>query len=420
MTEAHKHLAKILRMSAKSLFDLDTAMSEITGQKGVINDIDMENRLMVDRTLAKLGLSRSSYAEDVYEALIKELIQLDDKLYNFLGRPNLMKMSSACGKLCDTLLQVFKPPQGLFIKREKVVELLEKYRPENLLNHFGYKTVAELVEKEGFASVVASLRFAQDTPWMHKFFDEAYSTIQKEDFEFREVELKVLDEKWLAIAEKFLKKKYHNVSHLKEFGVIFVIPIKLDIPGETTRLFMLLMHYLHEVPFYSELFKMHFNDPDFSVKFKSLLRGDVPSGALIDGGKSTWRIIQRYIAKDNENDPRLFEPHINPEAEHWFRAEQDLYRLARILGRDHGGTDIDIWTGLDFAGDFFTDKQGQEVLVSFDLIDLIMSLVERARVKYLYHHEEALWNKIFSEYVGRETMNRLINENIIKGFVVLP
>lgn len=419
MHDAYKNISRILRISPQDLVDIDRKMSEVTGQKGVIIDIDKENQLMVDRTLVELGLTRSTTAEDVYETLIHKLMEVDERLYNFLDKPDLLNMSVACGKLCEVVTATFKPPRGLFIKREKVIGLLEKHRPDNLLKYFECNTVAELVEKEGFASVVASLRFAQDTEWMHSFFDSAYSDLTRDDFEDREVEIKVLDEKWLRIAEKFLKKKYHNVSHLKEYGVIFVIPLKIDTPGETLRLFTLLMHYLHEVPFYSGLFRRYFLDADFTDKFKSLLRGDVPSGPMIDGGKVTWRIIQRYIAKDNENDPRLFEPHINPEAEHWFRAEQDLVRLARMLGKDQDVLNINFWTGLDFIGDFFKSKNGTEVLVSFDLIDLIMSLVERARVKYLYHHEEALWNKVFVEYVGRERMNELTEANIIDGFIVL-
>ena len=58
-------------------------------------------------------------------------------------------------------------------------------------------------------------------------------------------------------------------------------------------------------------------------------------------------------------------------------------------------------------------------MVSFDLTDLIMSLVKKGQVKYLYHQQEALWNKIFSEYVGRERMNELIEEDIINGFIKL-
>ena len=149
------------------------------------------------------------------------------------------------------------------------------------------------------------------------------------------------------------------------------------------------------------------------------MRGDVPSGPMLDGGKMTWRIVQRYLAKDNENDPRLFEPHVNPEAEHWYRAERDFGRLGRMMEEEDSKMSFRFWIGLDFVGDYFKDRNGQEQLVGFNYIDLVMSLVKKGHIKYLYHQQEALWNKIFLEYMGRETMNQLIEENIEKGFIEL-
>ncbi|OGN05340.1 MAG: hypothetical protein A3B99_00780 [Candidatus Yanofskybacteria bacterium RIFCSPHIGHO2_02_FULL_44_12b] len=419
MQDSFTKLARILRVSPQLLLDLDKKMTNITGQEGVVDSIVAENRKMVDLTLAELGLDNSAKAEEIYNALIRQVSVVDKNLFDMLGKPDLSKLSMVCGKLCETAFQVFPPPRGLFIKRERVAQLLEKHRPANLMAHFGCKTAQELVDKQGFASVVSALRFVESQEWMHKFFDVAYQELKQEDFEEREVEMKILEPEWLKVAEKFLEKKYHNVSHLKEYGVIFIIPLKIDTPGEMVRMFTLMLHYLHEVPFYASLFRKFFHDSDFVPKFKSLLRGDVPSGPMLDGGRVSWRIVQRYLAKDNENDPRLFEPHVNPEAEHWFKAEGDFGRLSRILGRKDGHLNIGYWTGLDFVGDFFKTRDGQEQLVSFDLIDLSMSLVKRGHIKYLFHHEEALWNKIFSEYMGRETMNRLIEENIVKGFIEL-
>jgi hypothetical protein len=152
---------------------------------------------------------------------------------------------------------------------------------------------------------------------------------------------------------------------------------------------------------------------------KSLLRGDVPAGPMPDHGKIVWRVVQRYLAKDNADDFRLSEPHVSPEAVHWIRAEEDLSRLARILDKEEGQLDIGWWKGLDFVGDFFPGPEGKEVLVSFDLVDLLMSLVQQDQVKYLYHQQEALWNKIFSEYMGREKMDQLIVEHIFDGFIEL-
>ena len=169
---------------------------------------------------------------------------------------------------------------------------------------------------------------------------------------------------------------------------------------------------------FSKLFKKFSVEADFSAKLKSLLRGDVPEGPAPKNG---FRIVQRYLAKDDKNDPRLFEPHINPEAEHWYKAEGDLAKLGSLPGAE--GNTFGYWQGLDFVGDFFpgpaeaSAKVAGGELVSFDLIDLVMSLVKKGEIKYLYHQQEALWNKIFIEYLGREKVNELIEENIIKGFI---
>ena len=419
MLEPYKKLATLLRTTPDILYELDSKMSKITGQDGVMEVVANQNDALVSKTLAELSLTRNSTAEEVYDALINRLVNLDKNLYELLDKPDLSKMSVTCGKLCETATKLFSPPKGMFIKKEKTAELLEKYRPDNLLNHFGYTSVKELLEKEGFASVVSALRFTQSKEWMHEFFDVAYGELKPEDFEERDVELKVLEMKWLAVADKFLEKKYHNISHLKEYGVIFVIPLPIDTVGETIRMFTLIMHYLHEVPFYSDLFRKFMKNSDFIDKFKSLLRGDV-SDKKISGDGPVWRVVQTYLAKDNEQDFRLFEPHVNPEAEHWLKVSEDLGRLSRMLPQEgDGGLSLGYWTGLDYVGDFFKDKNGQEQLVSFDLTDLIMSLVKKGQVKYLYHQQEALWNKIFSEYQGRERMNELVEENIISGFIKL-
>src|SRR3989344_4702282 len=305
MLEPYKKIAAILRTTPDTLFELDQRMGKFTGQDGVVEAIANQNDVLVAKTLSEVGLTRNDSAEKGYAALIQRLVHIDQHLFEILERPDLSKMDRVCGKLCETAMKLYTPPKGLFIKKEKVAELLDKYPPDNMLKHFGYSSVKELLDKEGFASVVSALRFTQSTDWMHKFFDVAYNELAPEDFEERDVELKVLETKWLAVAEKFLEKKSHNISHLKEYGVIFVIPLPIDPAGQTMRMFTLIMHYLHEVPFYSDLFRKFMKDPDFIDKFKSLLRGDV-SDKKIESDRPVWRVVQTYLAKDNEQDFRLF------------------------------------------------------------------------------------------------------------------
>jgi len=246
---------------------------------------------------------------------------------------------------------------------------------------------------------------------MNNKFVPLYDSLKPEYFEEREIEVIVLDDKWLKVAEKFIQKKYHNVSHLKELGVVFIIPLDVDTTGEMLRVFSLVLHYLHEVSFYSELFKKYRKDNDIGKKIVSLIRGDVMERKLTD--ISQWRIVQRYLAKDDPNDFRLFEPHVNPETLHWDKAENNLSQLdAR-----HENLDFTFWKNLNFIGDFFPNKNGED-LVSFNLIDSVMSLVkEKERIKYLYHHQEALWNRLFEEFVGKEKMEELIMNNFEKGFI---
>jgi hypothetical protein len=227
-----------------------------------------------------------------------------------------------------------------------------------------------------------------------------------------------LPEIWAQIAQNFIKHKYHNISHLKELGIIYTIPLSLEISGETMRNFSLIFHYFNEVKFYSDLFEKFAGDANsFAKNLISLLRGDAIDEHLPRPapGKTQWLIIQRYLAKDDENDWRLFEPHISPEALHWERAEKMLVKAGEVL--NNFSADLAFWQNLNWIGDYFGTEAGIDVLVSFNLIDTAMSLVkEKELIKYLYHHQEALWNKIFSEYFGEEKMEELMKENIIKGW----
>src|SRR3989344_757494 len=213
MHDSYIKLARIFRTRPEVLVDFARNMERLTGKKEVIEKLMEENAILVRRTLEELGLGgKECKAEEVYNFLIQRLQHLDEHLYKFLDQQDLSKMAHACGKLCETAIKLARPKPGYFIKQDRAIAMLEKFPPQNLLDHFGYATVAELVEQQGFASVFASLRFAQDNEWMHTFFDKGYADLTADDFEEREVQLKVLEPEWLDVAEKFLKKKYHNVS----------------------------------------------------------------------------------------------------------------------------------------------------------------------------------------------------------------
>lgn len=412
-----------MRVDPKVLLDLEARMNLLTGKSGLLEKVYKENQRRLGEALSTLGLDTGvKLAKEISDALINEVRKLDQRIFKTMGEPNLSENADANEKISKIAFSVhnrdlvkFAPPVGFFLKKEKARDLLEKFPPRNMLEHFGHQNVGELVTKEGFSSVFSALRFSQDDDWMHDFFESAYSDINKSDFERRPVEIKVLEAKWLEVAKKYMKHKLHNVSHLKELGIIFIVPLPDTTDGETLRMFLLILHYLNEVPFYSRLFEKFSQKPDFAQKFKSLLRGDVPEKRINFLEPMTWRIVQRYLAKDDPNDFRLFQPHVNPEADHWFKAIADLDAVSADLFAD---LKIKNWKLLDFVGNFFHGGSGIE-LISLDLIDLAMDLFKKYENKYLYHQQEALWNQIFIEYMGREKMSGLIEENIVNGFINL-
>lgn len=410
---SQEYIARILRAKPETILELDKKMSAISRKTNVLDEIIKENEERINRTLNVLGC-HDYRTENIFRALITKLQKDDRALYKLFKKPS-GTTTAGLKTLFNFALELARIGQLFVLKREKAEEILRKNPPPNIIKALKYKDVEELLKKEDLVEIFAALRFVETNEWMHKTFDETYKNLIADDFEKRDIELRVLSGKWLKVAEKFVGKKYHNISHLKELGIIFVIPLKINSAGETLRLFSLILHYLHEINFYSKLFESHAKEADFGERLISLLKGEVLEDSTTKGGLE-WLIIQRYLAKDNENDPRLFVPHINPEALHWKKAEQGISHL----GKRFKDIDIEMWLDVDWVGGFFKARDGKEKLISFDLVDNIMALVQKEeKIKYLYHHQEALWNHIFEEYMGVENLEKLMIENFNKGIINL-
>ncbi len=419
MKEKCNKLSTTLRTDRHILEAICADLERASGKAGVMEQIVDQNDAIVRDRLDFLGLGRNVGAYDIYDALISKVEADDLKIYDGLHRPNLSVPEEAL-RILYLAESVSGKKKGFFLKKEVARKFLYNEPPRLVMAALGYGTVDAMLAKEDLMEVYCSLRFLESSNWLNEVFFKQYENLTADDFEDRDITSKVLGQKWVAAAEKFTKKKYHNVSHLKEMGVIFVIPVSLGFSGETLRLLSLLNHYFNEIYFYSDLFRMLAGDSEkFSRNLISLLRGDVLERRLPqmlkEAKRSNVLIVQRYLAKDDENDWRLFEPHVNPEAMHWEKAENGIVRVPEVLGDLRDG--LHFWKDLGWVGDYFKDEVGRDILVSFNLVDTVMSLVmEKQMIKYLYHHQEALWNKIFISHLGEDKVLNLIKKNIIRGW----
>lgn len=413
--EAHEKFAKILRTDKDYIGGIEKRFEKVTGKKGVLDSLAEENSSLIRDRMQRLGVSPEVDAKEIYDALISKIESDDQHIYGALNNPNVKSVSD-CQGIGDIAKKIAQPPKGFFIKQEKAVEFLEKQPPKNVMAALGYSSVGAMLQKEDLLSVYSSLRFIEGSDWLNEVFFKQYENLKPEDFEEREVVVKALGEQWRETADTFVQKKKHNISHLKEMGVVFIIPSLLGISGEILRMFVLILHYLHEVPFYSKVFKqISDNRLMFDDNFTSLLRGDVIDRHFPDTDRSLWLVVQRYLAKDDENDWRLFVPHINPEAIHWTKAERNLANVGFAL--DGFGKELLFWENLDWVGDYFKNEVGTDTLVSFNLVDTVMSLVkQKEMIKYLYHHQEAMWNQIFAAYFGWEELEKMSRDYLLQGY----
>lgn len=410
--KAANYLSKILNVSSEFLIDLEAEMIKCTGQSGILNKVVEENEALINKTLNILNVKEKK-AEHV-RLVLREISLLHEKfMLDFL---KIIEGENKFEKAINIARKIAKVGPGIFLKKEIAEKFLLQRPAPNLLRYLNCKNMEEVLVRYDVFEIWSALRFTESNEWMHQTFDEIYKNLSIDDFEKREIQIRVLDEEWRSLGEEFTAKKHHNVSHLKEFGVIFLNPIFENIPGKFLRDFALILHYFHEVSFYSKMFLKYLDYPDFVSKFKSLLRGDVKEIKDVSNlEKSKWLIIQRYLWKENPKDPRLFIQRVSPESMHWARGERDLGLISGVGEK----LDLNLWHNLDWVGGIFED--GQEEVVSFDLEDNVMSAVSFVEGKneyFNYHQREAMWTKIFLEYVGgEENMEQILIDNFFNGEV---
>lgn len=405
-------IAKILKMPKKGFVELVVALERVTGKLNVIEDIFLENERIVGEKLDMLNISHRASAQDVYDALVSKVEADDLKVLELIGHASLRGHAASVAVVDFVKSAYGGPRRGFFLKHDKARDFLRAVPPVNILKALKYDTVDDMLANENLEEVYSALRFLEDEKWQNEVFFKQYESLKPSDFEEREIQMRALGEKWAPVAAAFMAKKFHNVSHLKELGVIFVIPIFLGISGETLRLVSLLLHYFHEVAYYADAFREYKADKKiFAQSVISMLRGDVLEKRLpeelLEVARPRFLVVQRYLAKIDPNDWRLAEPRVNPEALHWQRAEDDVMQL------DSG---LRFWNGAGFSGDFFKTDLGEDALISLNLGDVVMTLVKRKEVRYLYHEQEALWNKIFTEYFSEKQLEELSRKNIVRGW----
>lgn len=382
-----------------ALRDLENATGKTGADARLVGDISTEMRL----AMGELGLSVGATAEEVYHALLVRIEKDNQRVAKIVGADDPEDIRSTVPHLVAAANKVDFHRNVFVLKHEKAKEFLRIHPPTKLIEHLGYADVEELFEKENFGELYTALRFSEGPEWLNEY-DELFKTVSADDYEERDMEIIVMDhDKYVGLAEHFVEKKLHNVTHTKEMGVIVVVPVKQERwKGLTLKTLPLLFHYMNEVKLYSTFFKHKSKTAhNFGEVVMETLIADPDAGSQIAGQHVHWRVIQRYFGKlKDEAHPEAFEPHVQPEDLHWRRAEELLYQIDPRMT---------FWKDRDWVG-YAIDGH----IVTLNFIDMALSYSNDVPfdMRYIYHFRESLWNEIFVRYMGMPTLKKQVLEQL--------
>lgn len=355
----------------------------------------------------ELGLDPDdTTSKELYFALLSKIEEHDEHLVKQIGGKdpnNAAELMPLMKKAWDD----FKTPKTCWVLKKSVAKrMLKEMPPKNIMKHLNYRSIDSMLKNENLGEIYGALRFAEDPKWLNNF-NETYKKLKPSDFETRQIEIVMMSaERWGDIAAPFIHKKRHNITHLKELGVILMLPVSGALRGIAIFTLPLLFHYLNEIRLYSAFFKLQQVKPNFGEILVETLIADPPKGAVMAGHNVHWRVIQRYFGKlEHEKHPEIFEPHVQPEDLHWRRAEEMLYELA---------PELKFWQDLDYVG----IMQGNRP-VTLNVLDVAASYVNKLAYKdrAIYHFRESLWTEIFVRYMGQKTLEQQVLKQLNNSMI---
>jgi len=352
----------------------------------------------------ELGLDpEDTTGEELYYALMNLIEKHDHHLVEQIGGSDPDDFAELMPLMKKAWEKVETPRSAWVLKKSVAKKMLKQQPPPTIMKTLKYRSIDSMLKNENLFEIYGALRFAESSEWLNKF-NEGYKKLRPSDFQTRPITIVEMPaERWSELTEPFIHKKKHNITHLKELGVILMLPIPkmAHLRGITIFALPLLFHYLNEIRLYSVFFKLKQVQPNFGDIVVNTLIADPSKAAVMAGQHIHWRVIQRYFARlENENHPEIFEPHVQPEDLHWRKAEELLYQVDPELA---------FWQDLDYVG----VMHGKRPL-TFNMLDVAASYVNKLpyEKRAMYHFVDSLWNEIFIRYMGQQNLEMQILEQL--------
>lgn len=393
-------------------------LENITGKTNADTKLIADITRMAHENMRTMGLNPAvATGPEIYQALLNRVEQDMLRLTKIIGAEDAEDVRHLVPFMIEAANKVPFNRRVFVLKHDKAKDLLRQMPPKKLMERLGYSDIEAMFENEDFDEIYTALRFSEGDDWLNQY-NELFKTITAADYEERDIRIIQMDHnKYVDLAEKFVAKKLHNVTHTKELGTIVVVPMRAKkMRGLVLKTLPLLLHYLNEIKLYSTFFKIKSQKPNFGKTVVETLIADPGVGTQIVGKNVHWRVIQRYLAKhkdDSDISKIAFEPHVHPEDLHWRRAEELLYEI---------DPELEFWRDRDYVA---VNHDGFPVAFNLFDVSFAYSNNEKYEGRYAYHFRESLWNEIFIRYMGfrnlaNQILSQLDNDKIAPEKLVAP
>lgn len=343
----------------------------------------------------EVGLDpKDTTGEELYLALIELVKKHDAFLAKRLGADDPADVHDVLPRIRSFVRKLDMPKSVWAIKPAAAKRLVKLTPPKRVMKQLGYRSVDSMLKRESIAELFVAMRFVETEEWLQAF-TKKYKHLSPSDFETRDIQFINLEgQRWGTASESFARRQHHNLTHMKEMGVIAILPMPVNrMPGITIAVLPLLLHYVNEIRLYSSYFKMQQVSPDFGETIVKTLIYDPRNHATVAGHDVHWRAVHRHFGRlDTKDHPEIFEPHVYPEDLHWRKAEEILYRIEPALH---------FWYEMDYVA-----VKTKDSIVSFNLMDAAVNYVNGLPYgrHVIGHFRTSLWNELFTRYIGEPAL----------------
>lgn len=380
-------------------------LEEKTGHSSV--DVTLTATIVstVHRKIKELGLDPAdTTGQELYHALQGLIARHDAYLARIIGTSPEDRLDQQLLAIQQAIDKLPIPKKTWALKHSIAKKVLKACPPKKVMKQLGYKSIDSLLKREKVDEIMAATRFLESSAYGQRLIKQ-YKKLRSSDFETREVKIVTLDQKrWGDSADKYIYEKKQNIAHLKELGIILVLPLPIKhLRGAVITILPLILHYINEVRSYSAFFKMQQVRPDFGQVIVDTLIEDQTSTVKFAGQQIHWRIIQRHFGGiDPARHPELFEPHVQPDDLHWRKAESVIYWLEPALK---------FWEDLDYVAALYPNT-----VVPLTLMDNAVSYCNSLEYgqQSQGHFRASLWNQIYSQYIGQENFENSVLSQLNK------